>query len=283
MENPCGVATGVGLTALVVAAFRAVETEGHDPLFHDRFAARFVRAANTPKPLPTSPEQIDRDEHRALFRFAADGVALRTRYLDDYLTATDARQVVILGAGLDTRAFRLDWPQDCTVFELDQIPVLDFKQQVLDQADAQARCDRRTVAIDLREDWAGALVNAGFDRTRPAAWLAEGLLPYLSPSAEESLFDLVDELSVAGSSIAVWAIAQDACDADRRLSTMYAAFGVDINKVMNTEPRRNIMEYLSSLGWAVTGSTMSELASRYNRPSSVSRRRMTLFTARYSF
>lgn len=282
MENPSAIATEVGLTALIVAALRAVETESSDPLFRDHLAAEFVRTAQAPKPLPVSLEEIDQDDERALLKFAADGVALRTRYLDDHLTEQDATQVVILAAGLDTRAFRLDWPQHCTVFELDQPPVLEFKQRVLNRIDARARCDRRTVAVDLREDWAAPLVEAGFDPTRPTAWLAEGLLPYLSPAAEKNLVALVNELSAPDSSIGVWATAQDTRDPHGRLSTMYADFGVDINSVTNSEPRRNIIEYLPSLGWMVTENTLTELTGRYHRPPHSSRRRISLFTARYS-
>lgn len=281
MGNSSSIASGVGLTALVVAALRAVETDRDDALIHDPFAAEFVRLADTAKPLPVRLEDVARDEDRTLLGFAADGMALRTRYLDDHLVGTGAPQVVILAAGLDTRAFRLAWPQDCTVFELDQAPVLEFKQDVLDRIGAQARCDRRTVAIDLRDDWAAALVAAGFDQSRPTAWLAEGLLPYLSPAEEEGLFDLVHKFSAVGSSIAVWAMAQDARGADQRLSSLYATFGVEMTSVTNTEPRRNIVEHLPSLGWTVTENTIAELAGRYRRPLSSSRRRISLFTARY--
>jgi methyltransferase (TIGR00027 family) len=278
-NNQWDIATGPGLTALVVAALRAVETGGSKPLFHDPFAAKFVHAADTVKPLPVSPEEIEQGERRALFQFAADGVALRTRHLDDYFSTSRSTQAVILAAGLDTRAFRLDWPPGWTVFEVDQAPVLEFKQQVLDRAGALARCDRRPVAVDLRDDWGSALVAAGYERTRPTAWLAEGLLPYLPPAAEESLVNRVHEFSVAGSSIAVWAMAQDAQHAGQRLSSMYNTLGVDIPSVMNTEPRRNTTEYLSAHGWTVTENTMSELARRYGRPLSPSRRRLSSFTA----
>jgi methyltransferase (TIGR00027 family) len=287
MENPSAIATEVGLTALIVAALRAVETSRDDPLIRDPLAARFVRGANTPTPLPTSldhvdhVDQVDQGKRQALLGFAADGVALRTRYLDDYLTGAAATQVVILAAGLDTRAFRLDWPRRCTVFELDQAPVLEFKQSALDRAGARPGCDRRAVAVDLRDGWAAALDDAGFDPARPTAWLIEGLLPYLSPGQEEDLFDLVHARSAGGSSMAVWAMAQDARAADRRLSGMYSAFGVDIEDVTNTEPRRNAVEHLLSLGWAVTAATLADLAGRYGRPLSSSRRRISIFTARY--
>ncbi|WP_433859734.1 SAM-dependent methyltransferase [Streptomyces kronopolitis] len=285
MEHPSSVMNGAASTALVVAALRAIETANSAPLFTDQFAARLVQAAHMPKPLPTHPDQV-REENRVLFQLAVDSAALRTRYLDDYLTGSPAPQVVILAAGLDTRSFRLDWPPGCKVFELDRAPVMEFKQKALDEIGARASCDRRPVAVDLRDDWEAALLEAGFDPFRPTAWLIEGLLPYLPASAEEKLFDAVHRLSAAGSSIGVWALAQDTQSAgapDRRLSAMYADFGIDITDMANTEPRRNIIEHLPSLAWKVEENTMDDLSKRYQRPLPSSRRRLTFFTAQNSF
>ncbi|MEV6568813.1 SAM-dependent methyltransferase [Streptomyces kronopolitis] len=285
MEHPSAVMNGAASTALVVAALRAIETANSAPLFTDHFAARLVHAAHMPRPLPTHPDQMG-EENRVHFQLAVDSAALRTRYLDDYLTGSPAPQVVILAAGLDTRSFRLDWQPGCRVFELDRAPVLEFKQKALDEIDARATCDRRPVAVDLRDDWEAALADAGFDPSRPTAWLIEGLLPYLPASAEEKLFDAVHRLSAAGSSIGVWALAQDTQSAgapDRRLSTMYADFGIDITHMANTEPRRNIIEHLPSLAWKVKENTMDDLSKRYQRPLPSARRRLTFFTAQNSF
>ncbi|MFF3747783.1 SAM-dependent methyltransferase [Streptomyces kronopolitis] len=285
MEHPSAVMNGAASTALVVAALRAIETASSTPLFTDPFAARLVHAARMPRPLPTHPDQVG-EEDKALFQLAVDSAALRTRYLDDYLMGSPAPQVVILAAGLDTRPFRLDWPPGCRVFELDHASVMEFKQKALDEIGARASCDRRPVAVDLRDDWEAALVEAGFDPTQPTAWLIEGLLPYLPASAEEKLFDAVHRLSAAGSSIGVWATAQDTQTAgapDQRLSTMYATFGIDITDMANTEPRRSIIEYLPSLAWKVEENTMADLSKRYQRPLPSSRRRLTFFTAQNSF
>ena len=62
---------------------------------------------------------------------------------------------------------------------------------------------RRPVPVDLRDDWPAALTAAGFDRTQPTAWLAEGLLPYLPSDAQDRLFEMVTALSAPGSQIAV--------------------------------------------------------------------------------
>jgi hypothetical protein len=110
--------------------------------------------------------------------FHVHGV-IRTRFFDDYLTAAIAarcHQVVLLAAGLDTRALRLAWPAGTRVFEIDLPGVLSFKDSVLAAQGAVPRCERIKVPADLCTDWTAALAEAGFDRSTPAAWLAEGLL-----------------------------------------------------------------------------------------------------------
>jgi methyltransferase (TIGR00027 family) len=58
---------------------------------------------------------------------------------------------------------------------------------VLREARAVARCERITVAVDLREDWPNALAAAGHDPAVPTTWIAEGLLIYLPEEAMELL------------------------------------------------------------------------------------------------
>ncbi|BCI91843.1 hypothetical protein NIIDMKKI_70490 [Mycobacterium kansasii] len=130
----------------------------------------------------------------------------RTRYFDAYFQRTadaGARQVVILAAGLDSRAYRLPWPDGTTVFELDRPPVLDFKREVLSRHGATPRAVRREIAVDLREDWPQALQENGFDPAKPSAWIAEGLLIYLPAAAQEQLFTGIDNLACPGSHAAV--------------------------------------------------------------------------------
>src|SRR5699024_6702262 len=112
------------------------------------------------------------------------------------------RQVVILAAGLDARAYLLPWAASTTVFEVDQPEVIEFKTRTLADLRAEPTAERRTVAIDLREDWPAALRAAGFDPAAPTSWLAEGLLIYLPPDAQDRLFDNITALSAPGSTIA---------------------------------------------------------------------------------
>jgi methyltransferase (TIGR00027 family) len=201
------ITTSVGATALFVATARALEAQKPDPLAIDPFAEVFCRAVggnaadvldgkNPEHPLKTS----DFGECFVDFQGA------RTRYFDNYFRqAADAgvRQVVILAAGLDSRAYRIPWPDGTTIFELDRPQVLDFKREVLAERGAEPNAERREVAVDLREDWPRALRDSGFDARQPSAWIAEGLLIYLPAAAQDQLFTGIDALAAPGSHVAV--------------------------------------------------------------------------------
>lgn len=199
---------GVAATALGVARIRAAESARTDRLFDDPYAAAFVAAAPPP---PIAAARADDAEvpaaHReAFYRGLFRHVVLRTRFFDDYLTAavtTHAlRQVVVLAAGLDTRAYRLPWPDGVRLYEVDLPEVLAFKQRVLDERGARPRCARTAVAADLRTDWPAALRAAGFVPDEPTAWLVEGLLVYLSAGEAAQLLTTLGGQSAPGSRLA---------------------------------------------------------------------------------
>jgi methyltransferase (TIGR00027 family) len=177
------ITTSVGSTALFVAAARALEATKPEPLAVDPFAEVFCRAAGgiwaglLDGAAPGHPlRSAEFGAHFVTYQGA------RTRYFDEYFrTAADGgiRQIVILAAGLDSRAFRLDWPHGTTVFELDQPRVLEFKRQIVERRGDSPTADRREVAVDLRDDWPSALRASGFQTSEPSAWIAEGLLIYL--------------------------------------------------------------------------------------------------------
>ncbi|ORV97526.1 class I SAM-dependent methyltransferase [Mycobacterium kyorinense] len=199
------ITTSVGSTALFVATARALEAQKPDPLAIDPFAEVFCRAVGGPsadvldgKAPEHQLKTTDFGEHFVNFQGA------RTRYFDNYFRrAADAgvRQVVILAAGLDSRAYRLPWPGGTTIFELDQPQVLEFKREVLAEHGAKPRAERREVAVDLREDWPQALRDTGFDPSQPSAWIAEGLLIYLPATAQHQLFTGIDALAASGSHV----------------------------------------------------------------------------------
>jgi methyltransferase (TIGR00027 family) len=206
-DDDWDITTSVGATALFVATARALEAKKPDPLAVDPFAEVFCRAVggNVADVLDGKvPEhQLNTPDWGAHF---VNFQGARTRYFDDYFRrAADAgvRQVVILAAGLDSRAYRLPWPDETTIFELDRPRVLDFKRDVLAEQGAKPNAGRREIAIDLREDWLQALRDNGFDVAMPSAWIAEGLLLYLPADAQEQLLTGIDALASSGSHVAV--------------------------------------------------------------------------------
>lgn len=212
--DPRDVLRGVAKTALGVAVVRARESLREDRLFDDPYAQRFLDAAPGAFPeRPTTEEPAEGAVEGAAglgplaslgAAFACHGV-LRTRFFDDYLlaaTAAGCTQVVLLAAGLDTRALRLPWPGEVTVYELDLPEVFAFKEAVLAGCEAAPAPARRTVPVDLRGEWTGELVAAGFERAAATAWLAEGLLLYLTAGECARLLTGVGELSTPGSRLA---------------------------------------------------------------------------------
>ncbi|MEU0502186.1 class I SAM-dependent methyltransferase [Nocardia sp. NPDC005998] len=264
------IVSSVGMTALGVAAARAIETKRPDALVHDEYAAPFVVASS------------DSDMNRLItdstlwsqIPFTSGFIGYRSKFFDDFFlsaAAAGVTQAVILAAGLDARAYRLDWPRDEVVFEIDQPKVLEFKRQVLAESGAEPRSDRREVAVDLRDDWPAALVAAGFDPTSPTAWSAEGLLPYLPGAAQDALFARIGRLSAPGSRLAVETIdtSVDICRiADQESELLKdTPFGkVDLASLFYTDDRTDPAELLTTHGWTTSSLGLRELATRYDRP-----------------
>ncbi|BDB40610.1 MULTISPECIES: class I SAM-dependent methyltransferase [Mycobacterium] len=268
-------ASSVGATATMVAAGRAMVTNAPDGLIDDPFAEPLVRAVGVDfftKMMdgeldPESFENITPERVQAMI----DGMGVRTKYFDDYFArATEAgiRQVVILASGLDARAYRLPWPDGTVVYEIDQPQVIEFKTNTLAGLGAQPTATRRTVAIDLRGDWPTALRQAGLDPTQPTAWLAEGLLIYLPPDAQDRLFDNITALSVPGSTVAtefVPGIIDFDADKVSQMSGGFRDHGVDIDmaSLVYSGARNHVVDYLRGKGWDVEGVTRTELFERH--------------------
>ncbi|MET9155468.1 class I SAM-dependent methyltransferase [Streptomyces griseoflavus] len=266
-----GVDAGVGLTALLVAAARAIETHRHDSLAQDTYAEHFVRAAPACANWPVRIAQVPDGDSDPLWGRFARYFGLRTRVLDDFVlrsVRTSARQVVLLGAGLDTRAFRLDWPSDCVVYEIDRAGVLAFKHQVLTDLSATPKAERVTVPVDLRADWVTALTTAGFDPAAPSVWLAEGLLFYLPGPAETYLIDTVDRLTTEGSTLAFEAKLEKDLQAYRD-SPIYTAtrerIGIDLLHLFDEGPRPDSAGDLTSKGWSTSMHTPFDFTRRFRR------------------
>jgi methyltransferase (TIGR00027 family) len=277
----------VGATALGVAGARAMETESENPLISDPFARVFLNAAGDGlwnmfgiSELP--PEVVKAEPDVALrMRARVDYMASRTAFFDGFFldaANTGVRQVVILAAGLDSRAWRLPWPDGTTVYELDQPKVLEFKTSTLRDHGAQPTCHRVGVPVDLRHDWPAALRRAGFEAAAPSAWSAEGLLPFLPAVAQDLLFERVQALTVSGSRIAVEAPGADFNSPDGRervrsqmqryREVVAKAAGrevPDFQDLWYFEDRTDVAEWLRGRGWDVSATPAEELMARYGR------------------
>ncbi|WP_329034184.1 class I SAM-dependent methyltransferase [Streptomyces sp. NBC_00178] len=267
-----GVDGGVGVTALLVAAARAIETHRHDSLARDVHAEHFVRAAPASANWPVRIQQVPDGDADPLWGRFARYFGLRTRVLDDFVLRSvhgkGMRQVVLFGAGLDTRAYRLDLPSGCVVYEIDRAGVLAFKRDVLDGTSARPKAARVAIALDLRADWAAALTESGFDPAAPSVWLAEGLLFYLPAAAETHLVDTVHRLSAGGSSLA-YEVKLEKDLLSYRHSPLYVAtkeqLGIDLLDLFDTEPRPDSAGSLAGKGWFTSVHTPFEFTHRHGR------------------
>lgn len=260
------VASSVGATATMVAAARAMATKALPHLIDDPLAEPLVRAVGIDFFTKFLDGEIDvndlPDSSAARMETLVAGMAVRTKFFDEFFldaTKKSVQQAVILAAGLDSRAYRLNWPEDTVVYELDQPDVIRFKTETLAGIGAQPTAIHRTVSVDLRDDWPAALRAAGFDSNKPTAWSAEGLLIYLPSEAQDNLFDTITELSAPGSRLAtqfVPGIREFDIEAARARTAPMRALGLDIDLPSLIYPgqRSPVLDYLAERGWQVAGS-----------------------------
>lgn len=241
---------GVGKTSLLVAAMRAVEnnrsnTEGR--LFNDPFAEKLAGPegfAILEKAIAASGEQ--------------PVIAIRTRYIDDRINealAQGIRQIVILAAGMDSRAYRMDFPEETQLFELDKKTVLDYKKEKL--SDDKPRCHRKTICVDLREDWQSKLIEAGMDKTQQTLWLVEGLLMYLKEPDVLTLFKKISEMSVPQSVLLFDILSRSLIEAPFMANQLQflASLGAPWQFGVN-DPEK----FMEQWGWKSTTTQASEVA-----------------------
>lgn len=270
-DDQWDIVTSVGYTALVVATWRAIHAGSPEPFARDEFAKHFIGATADPHLtglLASPPTTVDATTFPRLY-------GAQTRFFDEFFRAAargGIRQAVILAAGLDSRAYRLGWPTETTVFEVDKPKVLEFKAGVLAELGAEPAARRKQVAADLRDDWSTPLTAAGFDPEKPSAWSVEGLLPYLTGAAQDSLFASIDRLCAAGSHLAVGALGSH--HDPERLAALEANHpGLNISGdvdfgalTYDDADRTSPAEWLSAHGWSVDRvCTNLELQARYGR------------------
>ena len=267
-DDTWDIETSVGATAVMVAAARAAETERDKPLIRDPYAKVLVAGAGT----GVWGFMLDDDfiakvadadaEAAAIFEHMGSYQAVRTHFFDDFFATAivgGIRQVVILASGLDSRAYRLQWPVGTTVYEIDQPKVLEYKTATLAAQGVSPTAVRRAVPMDLRFDWPNALREAGFDASAPTAWLAEGLLMYLPANAQDRLFEQITELSAPGSHIAAETMGVQADERREQMRERFeriaAQFGMDdaldvAELIYNDPDRADVADWLAEHGWA---------------------------------
>jgi methyltransferase (TIGR00027 family) len=277
----------VGATALGVAAGRAAETNSEHPLISDPYAQMFLDAAGDgiwsvylSDDFPAELVEVDprfKDRMSAMMDYTAS----RTRFFDEFFVTAAAEgvtQAVILAAGLDARAWRLDWPAGSVVYEIDQPKVLAFKTSTLQSHGVAPVAAYVAVGIDLRHDWPVALRATGFDPALPTAWSAEGLLPYLTAEAQDVLFERIAGLSAPGSRIAVEAFTNDFFSADsfarreqqiQRYRDAAEKLGrPDVaasGNLLYEEERTEVVDWLSAHGWQATSVSALDRMARNDR------------------
>jgi methyltransferase (TIGR00027 family) len=279
----------VGATALGVAAARMADTESDDPLIDDPFARVFLEAAGDGMwswfGSSELPDEILEAAPDVPLRMQGmrDYMASRTAFFDEFfIDATEAgvRQVVILAAGLDSRSWRLPWPDGVTVYELDQPQVLEFKASTLREHGAQPTAHVVNVPVDLRDDWPTALQQAGFDPALPSAFSAEGLLPFLPSAAQDLLFERIQALTAVGSRVAVEAPGPDFNNPEmrerqraqmQRYRALAARLGreehdfPDFDELWYFEARADVGEWLLEHGWDVSVLATEDMMALYDR------------------
>jgi methyltransferase (TIGR00027 family) len=239
----------VAKTSLLTAAMRAIETnrsENEGRLFTDPFAEVLAGSEGF-----SILEQVLAEMGEQ------PSIPLRTRYFDERIMqglAQGIRQIVILAAGMDTRAYRLPFPDGTRVFELDRPEVLSYKQEKL--GDALPHCVRPTVGVDLREEWQSKLVQAGMNTTERTLWLVEGLLVYLEEAAVLTLFEKINSLSVSNSILLFDVLGRSLLDAPQMAKQLHFSeklgapwrFGVD-------EPEK----FMEQFGWNAVATQPGEV------------------------
>ncbi|WP_410592728.1 class I SAM-dependent methyltransferase [Amycolatopsis sp. lyj-23] len=267
-------ASSVGTTATAAAAARAIATREDRSLIDDPFAEPLVRAVGIDLLTRLATGALPPGD--LVGQPAIDVAKIRTKFYDDFfLDAANAgiTQAVILASGLDSRAYRLPWPAETVVYELDQPQVIEFKTRTLAELGAEPTAERRVAAADLRGDWPSALRTAGFDPARPTAWSAEGLLGYLPPEAQDNLLDTITTLSAPGSRVATESRPNPGPGDDATtketlnlLSERWRAQGFDpgMAKLRYFGERNEAAPYLTGLGWTLAGATIRDLLAANN-------------------
>ncbi|MGI5217538.1 SAM-dependent methyltransferase [Nocardia sp. CA-290969] len=261
-ELPAPIPTaGVAMTALGVALVRVRETARPDRLYADPLAEAFVAAARP---------AFDEERWSRLVELAGqfyDGRTLAVKGVDDHIreaVAAGCAQIVLLGAGLDTRAFRLDLPRGIAFFEVDLPELFAFKEPVLAAHRAQPVCTRHVVAADLRGDWDRVLSAQGFRTDLPTAWIDEGVLGYLPRVDAYAVAAVATRLSAPGSRFGLGRFQVAAAE------PRYRALRELVQEAPGERPVNGLgpdgESWFAAHGWQTSFRAWDDLVAPYGRP-----------------
>jgi methyltransferase (TIGR00027 family) len=262
------VATSVGVTATMVASARAAASRQTNPIINDPFAEPLVRAAGVEMfTRLASGDLAFSDIGSGWF---VDFFAVRARFFDGFFAEASSagiRQAVIVASGLDSRAYRLKWPTDNVVYEIDQPAVIAFKSSTLFHLDALPTTELHTVHTDLRHDWPTALQQAGFDPTAPTAWMLEGLMiGYLPADAQNRMLDQITALSASGSRLIADHLPPRSKSLGSLLQTVTAGWrqhglDVDFGGLTFSHESSDAERHLQTRGWNISSRSLTDLLS----------------------
>ncbi|MGV9662333.1 SAM-dependent methyltransferase [Nocardia niigatensis] len=259
---------GVAVTAIGVAVIRARESERDDRLYDDPQAKDFVAAARR----GFDPERWARME--ALADQFYDGRTLGVRLIDDRFReaiAAGCGQIVVLGAGLDTRAYRLGLPSTLHVYEIDLPELFAFKEPVLAALAATPTCHRHVVIADLRENWRKTLLDTGFDPAIPTYWVDEGALGYLDQDWNRQVVLTLTELSAPGSRFGAGRMVIDPeAPQYRDLRRLVAGDDTPAAPPAPPTPDPDIEHWLNTIGWATEFRPWNDMVAHLGRPTTLS-------------
>jgi methyltransferase (TIGR00027 family) len=261
-------ATSVGVTATMVASVRAAASRQKKPIINDPFAEPLVHAAGVDMFTRLASGDLEFSDIGS--GWFVDFFAVRTRFFDGFFpeaSSAGIRQAVIVASGLDSRAYRLKWPSDNVVYEIDQPAVIAFKGSTLFHLDALPATEVLTLQTDLRHDWPTALQQAGFDPTVPTAWMLEGLMiGYLPADAQSRMLDQITQLSAPGSRLIADHLPCSSKSIGSLLQTVTASWrqhglDVDFGGLTYSHESNDAERDLQTRGWNTSGRSLTDLLS----------------------
>jgi len=248
----------VGLTAFAVAYMRGLEGKRQNPLFVDPYAEAL--GGDMRNDIEKYRVQVaDRSESQRARM--ADMCGVRTKTIDDFVVQNlrdgSTEQILVFGAGLDTRAWRLklDPPQQKSIsyFELDFPEIFNYKLPKLEQMNAMTDFNYHAVSADLSlPNWTEIVEKAGFDRKKKTLFLMEGFANYLK---EEELTPLMTTVAALGP--------QGGC----KLISTYISASHQREHSLNLHRfwPENPLEFVKQFGWVGTQEDVEDLATFFGR------------------